>query len=500
VTDETASVEKHDVVAVNSPKSKKARTVLYEARKKVHPKRVSGFFRQLKWIIMFVTLGIYYITPWLRWDRGEHAPDQAVLVDIAHRRFYFFFIEIWPQEFYYVAGLLIMGGVGLFLITSVVGRAWCGYTCWQTVWTDLFLVVERWVEGDRNARIKLDAAPWTAGKIGKRVIKNAIWLVIGLLTGGAWIFYFADAPTLLKSFLTGQAPAVAYITVGVLTFTTFIFAGYMREQVCIYMCPWPRIQSAMLDEQSLVVTYNGWRGEPRSAHRKKMEAQGRKVGDCVDCNACVAVCPTGVDIRDGQQLGCITCALCIDACNDVMAKIGKPKGLISYSNTVTYKAQAAGEKEFLHPLNILFRPRTLIYFSLWALAGLGMLLSVVTRDRLDINIVPDRNPLFVKLSDGSVRNGYTVKILNMQQEPRNFHVTIDGLPGASMQVSESEAAAGLTADIPVDADKLKSVKVYIAVPENELKSENTDFTFRLTVDGNDETSETPAIFHAPKKK
>ena len=249
---------------------------LYEARKKIFPKRAEGQFRRLKWIIMAITLSIYYITPWLRWDRGPHAPDQAVLIDIANRRFYAFFIEIWPQEFYFVAGMLVMAGVGLFLVTSVMGRAWCGYTCPQTVWVDLFLVVERFIEGDRNARMKLDKAPYNFDKLRKRIIKHAIWLAIAVGTGGAWIFYFADAPTLLVDFVTLEAPYIAYATVGILTATTYVFGGHMREQVCNYMCPWPRIQAAMLDESSLVVTYNDWRGEPRTHGIKKAKKAERR--------------------------------------------------------------------------------------------------------------------------------------------------------------------------------------------------------------------------------
>ena len=325
-------VEKFDAEAVNSKENRS----LYEARKKIHPKRAEGFYHHLKWWTMLITLGIYYLTPWIRWDRGGGAPDQAVLVDLANRRFYFFFIEIWPHEFFYVAGMLVMAGIGLFLVTSVLGRAWCGYTCPQTVWVDLFLVVERFFEGDRNARIKLDAAPWTASKTAKRGAKHIVWLLISIATGGAWIFYFADAPSLAVDLFSGEAAAVAYITVAVLTATTYIFGGLMREQVCTYMCPWPRIQAAMLDEHSLTVTYNAWRGEPRSRHMKRMRKEGIGVGDCVDCNACVAVCPMGIDIRDGQQLECITCALCIDACDGVMSKLGLEKGLIAYSTLDDY--------------------------------------------------------------------------------------------------------------------------------------------------------------------
>ncbi|MFA5966217.1 MAG: 4Fe-4S dicluster domain-containing protein, partial [Sphingomonas sp.] len=244
----------------------------FEARRKVFPKSVKGPFRRLKWAIMAVTLAVYYVTPWLRWDRGPYAPNQAALVDLAHRRFYMFAIEIWPHEFYYVAGLLIMAAIGLFLVTSAVGRAWCGYACPQTVWTDLFVHVERLIDGDRNAQLRLQAAPWSVNKVLRRGAKFGIWLLIAALTGGAWIFYFADAPTLARAFAGGTAPFVAYATVGVLTFTTFTLCGLMREQVCNYMCPWPRIQSAMLDEQSLTVTYKYWRGEPRSRGLKRAEA------------------------------------------------------------------------------------------------------------------------------------------------------------------------------------------------------------------------------------
>jgi cytochrome c oxidase accessory protein FixG len=486
--EDVRDVEHHNVEAVNAP----GRSKLYQSRTKIHPKRASGDFRRLKWIIMAVTLGIYYVTPWLRWDRGAYAPDQAVLVDLAHRRFYFFFIEIWPQEFYYIAGLLIMAGVGLFLVTSTVGRAWCGYTCPQTVWTDLFLVVERWLEGDRNARIKLDGAPWSFDKLRKRVEKHVIWILIGMATGGAWIFYFADAPTLAHEFLAGNAAPIAYTTVAVLTATTYVFAGFMREQVCIYMCPWPRIQGAMLDEESLVVTYNDWRGEPRSAHRKKLEAQGIAAGDCVDCNACVAVCPMGIDIRDGQQLACITCALCIDACNGVMEKIGKPRGLISYSTLRTYNEHKPAHIGW----RTLFRPRTIIYSSLWALVGVVMMVALMMRERLDINVVPDRNPLFVTLSDGSIRNGYTVKVLNMEQEPRSFTLALEGLPGAVMAMAESTSAPARSLPVDVEADKLRSVKVYVTAPRESLDDEATDFSFAIG-DANGGTSTHRAIFHGP---
>ena len=492
----TTIIERQDVKAVNTG-AKASGLPLYNKRSKIFPKRAGGSFRRLKWTIMLVTLTIYYVTPWLRWDRGIYAPNQAVLIDMAHRRFYFFPIEIWPQEFFYVAGLLVMAGVGLFLVTSVVGRAWCGYTCPQTVWTDLFIAVESFFEGDRNARMKLDGAPWGRRKIALRSAKHLTWLFIAVATGGAWIFYFADAPTLLKSFFIGQAPSVAYATVGVLTAATYIFGGLMREQVCIYMCPWPRIQAAMLDEDSLVVTYNVWRGEPRSHGSKKALAHGLSTGDCVDCNACVAVCPTGIDIRDGQQLECITCALCIDACDAVMDKIGKPKGLISYSTLRDYNHNLALARDsktgqispnrirdsvgsFIPNIrnfnwHILFRPRTFIYLGMWSLIGASMLFMLLTRDRLQLNVQHDRNPVSVKLSDGSIRNGYTIKLLNMVPEPRVIAISIDGLPGAQMAVIEMPDVHGRSTEIAVDPDKLRSLHLFVTQSPQMMTSGQSQF-------------------------
>ncbi|MBI2717558.1 MAG: cytochrome c oxidase accessory protein CcoG [Rhizobiales bacterium] len=486
-----------DAEAVNSAQKRP----LYEARVKIHPKAVAGTFRSLKWAVMAVTLGIYYVAPWLRWTRPGDAPDQAILVDLAHRRFYFFFIEIWPQEFYYVAGLLIMAGIGLFLITSLFGRAWCGYACPQTVWTDLYMAVEAWAEGDRNARLKLDAAPWSFTKLRKRALKLFVWLLIAVATGGFWVFYFADAPTLLRDLLTLKADPIAYSTIGILTATTFTFAGFMREQVCTYMCPWPRIQGAMLDEHSLVVTYNAWRGEPRSGHRKKAEAQGLKLGDCVDCNACVAVCPMGIDIRDGNQLECINCALCIDACDAVMDKVGSSRGLISYSTASLYSDSVAGRPSHWH-WRMMLRPRTAIYFSAWAAVAIIMLVTLIGRERFDVNVIADRNPLFVKLSDGSIRNGYTLKLLNMKQEMRTFRIVVDGLPGAVLTAEGDEQPKDGALDIAVEPDKLKPVKVFVASHDPRIVGqEATRFDFavtELTQTEKPEGGNFEAIFHAPR--
>lgn len=489
--------DRYDVEPVNR---RDRQQPLYAPKKKIYPKRAQGYFRRLKWLIMAVTLMIYYVTPWLRWDRGEFAPDQAVLIDLMNRRFYFFMIEIWPQEFYYVAGMLVMAGIGLFLVTSSVGRAWCGYACPQTVWVDLFIWVERLVEGDRNKRMRLDQQPWGPGKIVKRVVKHGIWLAIAVATGGAWIFYFADAPTLFADLFTGEAAGIAYSTVAILTFTTYTLGGHMREQICTYMCPWPRIQGAMLDENSLTVTYNDWRGEPRSRHRKKSAQEGKAVGDCVDCNACVAVCPMGIDIRDGQQLECITCALCIDACDSVMGKLGRPGGLIAYATLNDYNANMALAKDSagrIDPARVrradgtlsdavrhttwrsILRPRTLIYFLVWAAIGLFMVWHVSARERLDLNVLHDRNPQFVRLSNGDARNGYTIKILNMMPEPRTLRLTVEGLPGALMTMPGAGDAPRRAIFLDARPDQLRAQRIFVQADPDQIGAGDHGIRFRI---------------------
>lgn len=470
---------------------------LYEKRKGVYPKAVDGTFRRLKWVIMAVTLGVYYITPWIRWDRGPYAPDQAVLVDLANRRFFMFSIEIWPHEFYYVAGMLVMAGIGLFLVTSAVGRAWCGYSCPQTVWTDLFQHIERAIDGDRNAQFRLQDAPWSPKKITKRLSKWAIWLLVAMATGGAWIFYFADAPTLAREFFAGEAAFVAYATVGVLTATTFTFGGFMREQVCIYMCPWPRIQAAMMDEKSLTVTYKDWRGEPRGSV-KKAEAQPGSFGDCIDCNQCVAVCPTGIDIRDGPQIGCITCALCIDACDKVMDQVGRPRGLIDYLTSEDEDMAKTGQPH-VPVLKTLFRPRTILYFSVWGAIGLAMLFAVGNRTRIDISANHDRNPLYVQLADGDVRNAYTANLRNMENRPRTMEISMSGLGQAvlwSGNGSREQARQSVSVNVP--ADSVARVRLFVAAPGEGAQRE--DFT--LTVQAEDDRAATDShevFFERPER-
>ncbi|APX10767.1 cytochrome c oxidase accessory protein CcoG [Tateyamaria omphalii] len=449
---------------------------LYAPREPIFPRRVKGTYRTLKWWIMGVTLAIYYLTPWIRWDRGPNLPDQAVLVDLAGRRFYFFWIEIWPHEFYFVAGLLIMAGLGLFLFTSALGRVWCGYTCPQTVWTDLFILVERWIEGDRNARVRLWNADWSFHKVRLRMTKFIVWFFIALATGGAWVFYFADAPTLARDLVTFDAPLVAYSTMLILTATTFVFGGFMREQVCNYMCPWPRIQAAMMDESTLTVAYRHWRGEPRGKHMKAEDADQR--GDCIDCMACVNVCPAGIDIRDGQQMECITCALCIDACDEVMERIGKPRGLIDYLALSDEEAETKGAPP--RPiLEHVLRPRTILYTAMWSLIGVALVYALFIRSDIDLTVEPVRNPQFVTLSDGAVRNAYTLRIRNLTAEPREFRVMLTSDDILRIDVESDGAVAN---HVTVPANETMQARVYVTARPQDPAADAETTDLRLWVE------------------
>ncbi|RMD87694.1 MAG: cytochrome c oxidase accessory protein CcoG [Alphaproteobacteria bacterium] len=467
---------------------------LYAPRRKIHPKRVNGTFRRIKWAVMVVTLGIYYVTPWLRWDRGPGAPDQAVLLDLPHRRFYFFFIEIWPQEVYYLTGLLILAALALFLATALFGRVWCGYSCPQTVWTDLFIYVERLVQGDRNKRIRLDRAPWTLEKIWKRGLTYAIWLLISVATGGAWVFYFADAPTLARALVDGAAPPAAYISVAAFTFTTFTLGGFLREQVCTYMCPWPRIQGAMFDADTFLVSYRADRGEPRGPHKKGEPWEGR--GDCIDCGACVAACPAGIDIRDGPQLECIQCALCIDACDQIMDRVGRPRRLIAYETLSMPAARESGER----PRVRLIRPRTVLYSVLILIVSGLMAYGLLTRSDLDLNVLHDRNPLFVRLSDGSIRNGYTLKVLNKAHHLRRFEVAIAGLSEARLKSPELGDAAVLRFEVAPDS--VRAVRLFVSLPRQTIRArQDEDGELPITIELRDVASAAvyreATAFHAP---
>jgi cytochrome c oxidase accessory protein FixG len=440
--------------------------------RRIYPKKVDGQFRRIKWGIQLFTLAIYYFLPFVRWDRGPNAPSQAVLVDFPHRRFYFFFIEIWPQEVVYITGLLILAALVLFLMNAVAGRIWCGYMCPQTVWTDFFMTTERWIEGDSRERQRLDAGPWTGEKIGKRVTKHIVWLLIAWWTGGAWVLYFADAPTLVYKLATFQPGAFdTYMWIGILTFTTYVFAGHMREALCLHACPWPRIQAALTDEYALNVTYRYDRGEPRMSLKQAKAARvaGSAAGDCVDCGQCVAVCPTGVDIREGSQLGCIQCGLCIDACDSVMEKINRPTRLIGYDTEMNLKRRECGESAIYRPI----RMRTIAYAVFILAIGGFMSLTLATRGDAGLSVLHDRNPLTVKMKDGSVRNAYTVRFSNKKSEPRRFTLELKGVDNAEVEVVGVEPDAQGRFVVEAGPDLTREARVLVTAKSGHAAAQSS---------------------------
>src|SRR3954447_17012857 len=450
---------------------------LYAARKKVYPQSVSGTFRRIKWGLMAFCLGVYYLLPFVRWNRGLGAPDQAVLVDLPNSRFYFFFIELWPQEVYYFTGLLILAAITLFLMNSVGGRIWCGYLCPQTVWTDLFYAVERFVEGDRRERMRKDAAGLTPRRVAEILLKHSIWLLIAWWTGGAWVLYFNDAPTLVKQLATFQAPMLAYIWIAILTATTYVLAGFMREQVCVYMCPWPRIQAALTDEWALNVTYKYDRGEKRTSLKaaNELRALGQPVGDCIDCYQCVAVCPTGIDIRKGAQLDCIQCGLCIDACDTVMKKIGRETRLIGYDNDVNIQRRQVGKL----PVYRIVRPRTLVYCAMIGVVGAFMLYALLTRTLLEVNVLHDRNPIAVKLSDGAIRNAYTVRLLNKRGFSRVVAVDVEGPHNATVHVVGVDSVTPDRPMITLGRDQTTELRLLMTAPSESNPEKSIPVTFHV---------------------
>lgn len=458
---------------------------LFEARKPIYQAKVKGVFRNIKYVLMVVLLGLYYALPWVRWDRGVGAPDQAILIDTIGRKFYFFFIELWPQEVIYFTGLLLLAALGLFLATTLLGRVWCGYACPQTVWTDLFMHVERWFEGDRNAQIKLAKQPLSFNKAWRKLGKHIVWLLIGLGTGGAWVFYFQDAPTLMNDMLHGKFYFIPTFWMVFLTFSTYLMAGFAREQVCTYMCPYARFQGAMFDEDSLLVTYDKARGEPRG--------KAEDAGDCVDCGRCVAVCPTGIDIRDGQQYRCINCGLCIDACNTVMEKLGRKGNLIRY-NTLNSAIPSKATWIEAWTYARFIRPRTVIYSLVMLVVGSTMLWSLLHKSPFEMNVLHGRNPTYVMLRDGSVRNSYTLRLLNKTWHPQIYTLALPHGQGLMHTVQSPTPATTLA--LQVAGGEAKEFTIFIerqALPDMPQKSKAV-FT---ATDANGKTKTYTSIFLAP---
>ncbi|MCR9187046.1 MAG: cytochrome c oxidase accessory protein CcoG [Halieaceae bacterium] len=431
---------------------------LYQRREKIYTRKIEGFFQRIRLYTGWPLLIGYFLLPWLSWD-GR----QAVWFDLPERKFHILGLVFWPQDFPLLAFLLIIAAFGLFAVTVFAGRVWCGYTCPQTVWTSIFMWIEQRFEGSRNQRMRLDKAPWSMEKLGRKVLKHGGWLFVAFLTGMTFVGYFYPIRELLPDLLTLSAGQWGVLWTIFFTCATYINAGWMREQVCKYMCPYARFQSVMFDQDTLIVSYDPVRGEPRGSRKRDADHRAEGLGDCIDCSLCVQVCPTGIDIRDGLQYECIGCALCIDACNSVMDKMSYPRGLISY----TSEHQLQGGKT--HWL----RPRMIGYvLVLSVMVGLFSY-RVISRVPLEMTVIRDRNELYVTTMDGDIENIYTLSLVNMEQSMHEFEIDVSGIDGAEI--------IGDTLHT-LDGGEVRSIslRVRIAPELVPLPSTEIEFTARAT--------------------
>lgn len=445
----------------------------------VHAKRMPGRFRTIKYITQSSWL-FFFAGAYLRWD-GR----QAMVFDVPNRQFRLFGLTMLPQDIWMVALLLLLLAMILFAVTAVASRIFCGYFCFQTSWTDLFVWIEEKTEGHPHKRRKLDAAPWNAEKIRSKLTKHGIWLLVSVLTGISFSIWFTDAFEYWHNLLAFNLPPVAWVTLAVITLGTYFLAGFMREQVCFWLCPYARIQGGLCDLQTLLPAYDEKRGEPRARLRRKEIDASAGQGDCVDCRLCVHVCPTGIDIRDGQQLGCITCGLCIDACDSVMDKIGRPRGLIRYASL----DEMAGE-----PARMLYqRPRTLVYVAILAAALAGIIYGLTHLGALTLGVVPERQPLFVRMSDGSIQNRYAFNVVN--KTGKDLYVTVRSKGGVKGQVM-----FGAEQPQRVLHGRPNRFTIFVRAPEEYIGQEITPIEFYVenTEDPNMK-AEYPTQFNGPKR-
>ncbi|MFA7558377.1 MAG: cytochrome c oxidase accessory protein CcoG [Hydrogenophaga sp.] len=437
---------------------------LYESRKKLYPKAVHGFFAHWRWALVWLTQIVYYGLPWLNWN-GR----QAVLFDLLSRRFYLGGLVLYPQDFIYLTGLLVMSALSLFLFTAVAGRLWCGYACPQTVYTEIFMWIEKLVEGDRAARMRLDAAPMSAAKLGRKVGKHALWLLVALWTGFTFVGYFTPIRTLGVEVVAGALGPWQTFWIFFYSFATYGFAGFMREQVCKYMCPYARFQSAMFDKDTLIVTYDAARGEPRGSRGKKVDPASRGLGACVDCTLCVQVCPTGIDIRKGLQYECIGCGACADVCDEVMDKFGYERGLVKYS---TQNAMNQGWNR-AQIVRRALRPRVLIYsFALGAIA-VAVGVSLFLRVPMKVDVIRDRGALARMVEFGRIENVYRLQVMNATEERQMVGIQVEGLPGIALASD---------ARVEVLPAEVRSVAVRVQVPPGASPGSHP-ITFRLQAEG-----------------
>ena len=429
----------------------------FAPRKKLYPQNVKGRFRKLKSRLNLLFLSIYCFSPFMRFERGPSAPNQAILIDITNSKIYFFFIEIWAQEVFYLAGILILSAIALFFVTSLFGRVWCGYACPQTVWTDIFIAIERFFQGDRNDRILLDRKN-NFRKFYKKILTHLSWIIISLVTGLVFVNYFNDSLLLAKKIANLNFDEISLKVLGWITgigFMTYLMAGFAREQVCTYMCPYARFQSAMFDDNTLTISYDKKRGEDRGKWHRGESFENR--GHCIDCKQCVVVCPTGIDIRNGLQMECIACGLCIDACDEVMHKVGLPKGLIRY-DTLSHLLDPIPQKKFR-----FLQARTFYYSAILILVSTLMLMSLIYRPQIETSIFQERNPLFITLSDGSIRNVYNLKIINKNHEEKQFSLAISKPNFAEIKISNHNENK-----LKIPAESAVDLKVFVTIPAQNI--------------------------------
>lgn len=465
--------------------------VLFQERIEIFPRSVKGRYRSLKNAILILAYSVYFLLPWLRWER-EVGPEQAILFDIEGRRFYVFDLVVYAQDIFWLAGLLLIGAFLLFFVTGLAGRVFCGYFCFQTLWTDVFIFVERLVQGERNARIRLSQAPWTNQKIFKMGLTHILWFIVAFATGLSFTLYWGNAPELIVQMIMGDAPFAAYATTLFLTLTTYVMAGLAREQVCSYMCPYARFQAVMFDSDTLIVAYDENRGErelgrqkPKKGLMTSAERDNASIGDCIDCGYCVQVCPTGIDIRNGMQYQCTSCALCIDACNTIMTSIKFPTGLIKYSS----------EHELQGKKTKRFKAKNIGYAFTLLITIVLLVWSVATRSDFEMLVQQIRQPLSVNLSDGRVQNRYDIKVNNKTTKDITYKIHIEGLKKVELDMGKFN-------EIHVAAQH--SVKLIAKVrmaPENVLKS-RTKFSFVIrSIDSKvKQNLSQQNVFYVPEKQ
>ena len=435
----------------------------FVARKKLYPQNVKGKFRNLKSRLNLLFLSIYCLSPFIRFERGSSAPNQAILIDITNSKIYFFFIEIWAQEVFYLAGILILSAIALFFVTSLFGRVWCGYSCPQTVWTDIFIAIERFFQGERNDRILLDRKN-NFRKFYKKTLTHLSWIIISLVTGLVFVNYFNDSLLLIKKIINFNFNEISLKIIGWIAgigFMTYLMAGFAREHVCTYMCPYARFQSAMFDDNTLIISYDKKRGEERGKWHRGESFENR--GHCIDCKQCVVVCPTGIDIRNGLQMECIACGLCVDACDEVMQKVGLPKGLIRY-DTLSHLLDPVPQKKFR-----FLQARTFYYSAILILVSSLMLTSLIYKPQIETSIFQERNPLFITLSDGSIRNVYNLKIINKNHDIKQFSLAISKPNFAEIKISNHDEK-----NLTIPAETALDLKIFVTIPAQKISEITED--------------------------